>query len=106
MAFFFFFFSLSTGASLASLLDYIHAVASLRARVYELPCVDRRETKKIAGNIIPAIATTTAAVSALVALELVKLAAGLESLDSYKNLFLNLALPALQLYVVSERVGE
>mmetsp|Transcript_28340 Transcript_28340/g.71145 ORF Transcript_28340/g.71145 Transcript_28340/m.71145 type:complete len:1022 (+) Transcript_28340:194-3259(+) len=78
-------------------IDYIHAVASLRARVYELPCVDRRETKKIAGNIIPAIATTTAAVSALVALELVKLAAGLEDLENYKNLFLNLALPAMQL---------
>lgn len=35
----------------------------MRARVYRIPEVDRYETKKIAGRIIPAIAATTAVVS-------------------------------------------
>jgi ubiquitin-activating enzyme E1 len=44
-------------------IDCINAIANLRARVYRIPEVDRYETKKIAGRIIPAIAATTAVVS-------------------------------------------
>lgn len=52
------------------------------------------QTKKIAGRIIPAIATTTAVVAGLASLELFKLAqAPAKPLGAYKNAFINLAGP-------------
>jgi len=73
-------------------IDFISAVSNLRARQYAIPELDRLKIKAIAGRIMPAIATTTAAVSGLVAIELIKVVQNLP-LDKYKNLFMNLALP-------------
>ena len=69
---------------------------NLRASMYNIENVDRLKIKRIAGRIVPAIATTTAAVSGLVTLELIKVIQN-GPLDSYKNAFLNLALPLLLL---------
>lgn len=77
-------------------MDFVTSASSLRARMYSIEPADRLKTKRIAGKIIPAIATATAAVAGLVALELIKVVGGYE-FESFKNCFFNLAIPVVVL---------
>ncbi|TGZ52325.1 hypothetical protein CRM22_010655 [Opisthorchis felineus] len=83
-------------------VDFIASAANLRAVMYGLPVTPRHEVRRIAGRIVPAIATTTAAIAGLVCLELVKYACRTPTSDSLnptthasRNAFLNLALPVI-----------
>ncbi|CAC5382570.1 UBE1L2 [Mytilus coruscus] len=78
-------------------IDFITAAANLRASMYGIECSDRLKVKRIAGRIVPAIATTTAAVAGLVSVELLKVLDMKQPIEVYKNCFLNLALPVLLL---------
>lgn len=90
-------------------IDFITYTSNLRATNYGIKLVSKYETKKIAGKIIPAIATTTSLIVGLVTLELYKMVDYLHHihksgkiinnnekekwLDRFKNGFVNLALP-------------
>ncbi|XP_036962389.1 ubiquitin-like modifier-activating enzyme 6 [Acanthopagrus latus] len=77
-------------------MDFVTSASALRARMYSIEPADRLKTKRIAGKIIPAIATATAAVAGLVALEMIKVVGGYE-FESFKNCFFNLAIPVVVL---------
>lgn len=59
-------------------VDFIHACASIRAANYSLKETDWITTKLKAGRIVPALATTTAAVAGLQTLELLKVLKGVD----------------------------
>ena len=76
-------------------ISWVNAASNIRAMNYGIPVVDRQQTKGIAGRIIPAIATTTSAVSGLILLEMLKYLQGMDKVDMYRSTFINLAEPIL-----------
>jgi len=75
---------------------WVTAASNLRAINYNIPPASKQETKGIAGRIIPAIATTTSAVSGLIIIEMIKYMLSKNNLlenkiDIYKSTFVNLA---------------
>jgi len=77
-------------------VDFVYAFANCRARNYKLEPMDWLTVKLKAGRIVPALATTTAAIAGLQTLELLKYLKGLK-VDSHRNCFLNLAVPTMML---------
>ena len=79
-------------------IDFIFACSNLRARNYEIKEADRQKVKMIAGKIIPAIATTTAAATGIVSLQLYTLFQT-NKIEFMRNCFMNLA---IGLFVMTE----
>lgn len=75
-------------------IKFITACSNLRALNYSINTSTEFETKGIAGKIIPALATTTAIVSGLVAIELYKLINEKDNynIEDFKNTFLSLGI--------------
>ena len=76
-------------------IDIIYSMSNLRSKNYKIDEMDWVNVKIKAGRIIPALATTTAAIAGLQSLELVKIIQEL-SVDKIRNIFLNLAVPIMQ----------
>ena len=72
-------------------IDFITAAANLRARNYRIKEAPKHKCKLIAGKIIPAIATTTAAVTGLVMTEMYKVVQGKE-MEAYRDSSNNLGI--------------
>lgn len=73
-------------------IAFVMTASNLRARAYNISEADFLTTKKIAGNIIPAIATTTSCVSGLISIEMLKYVAGVDK-SFYRQAQVNVALP-------------
>lgn len=71
-------------------------MANIRASNYNLSSMDWITVKIKAGRIVPALATTTAAIAGLQTIELIKILKDLP-LTNFRNAFLNLAVPSLML---------
>jgi ubiquitin-activating enzyme E1 len=73
-------------------IEFIAAGANIRAINYEIEPKDKLEIKKIAGKIVPAIATTTAMVEGFLALEMYKVHAIVpKKLEDFRFATINLA---------------
>jgi ubiquitin-activating enzyme E1-like protein 2 len=82
-------------------VDFIYAAANLRAEMYSIEQSDKLMVKKIAGKIVPAIATTTSSIAGFVSIELVKVVqSGSDfKLDLFRNVFLNVG---ISMFLLSE----
>ena len=75
-------------------IDFIYAASNLRATIYKIEKCDKIKTKLIAGKIIPAVASTTAAIVGLVSLQLYTLCQTNE-IKYLRNSYLNLSLNSI-----------
>ncbi|XP_018594778.1 SUMO-activating enzyme subunit 2 [Scleropages formosus] len=68
-------------------MDFVTAAANLRMHVFSMNMKSRFDVKSMAGNIIPAIATTNAVIAGLIVLEALKILSG--DLEQCRTVFLN-----------------
>uniref|UniRef100_A0A8C9ESX2 SUMO-activating enzyme subunit 2 n=1 Tax=Pavo cristatus TaxID=9049 RepID=A0A8C9ESX2_PAVCR len=70
-----------------SAMDFVTSAANLRMHVFSMNMKSRFDIKSMAGNIIPAIATTNAIIAGLIVLEGLKILSG--KIDQCRTIFLN-----------------
>eukprot|EP00981_Chlorochromonas_danica_P007979 scaffold1931_cov215-Ochromonas_danica.AAC.35 len=76
-------------------VQWVRAAANLRARLYGIRELETLEVQKLAGNIIPALATTTSVVGGLITQELVKVATERLAFKHFQQSRLSAPLPPL-----------
>ncbi|KAJ7087251.1 hypothetical protein B0H15DRAFT_843243 [Mycena belliarum] len=79
-------------------LDFVTATSNLRSAAYGIPGKTRWEVKEMAGNIIPAIATTNAIISGLIVLQALQILR--KSYDKLRNVHLQVK-PAVPLSTIT-----
>ena len=84
-------------------IDFIFACSNIRARNYNIKEIDRLKLKIIAGKIIPAMATTTAAITGIVCLQLYTLNQT-NQIKYFRNCYLNLAINRFTMTMPSETI--
>ncbi|GAB1599119.1 SUMO-activating enzyme subunit 2-like [Argonauta hians] len=68
-------------------MDFVTATSNIRAHIFGIPVKSRFDIKSMAGNIIPAIATTNAIIAGLIVIEALKILSG--NIDKCKMVYLN-----------------
>ncbi|KAM9568346.1 SUMO-activating enzyme subunit 2-like isoform 1-T1 [Salvelinus alpinus] len=68
-------------------MDFVTAAANLRMYIFSMNMKSRFDIKSMAGNIIPAIATTNAVIAGLIVLEALKILSG--DVEQCRTIFLN-----------------
>lgn len=68
-------------------MDFVTAASNLRMHIFSMDMKSRFDVKSMAGNIIPAIATTNAVIAGLIVLEGLKILSG--EMESCRTIFLN-----------------
>lgn len=68
-------------------MDFVTSTANLRSQIFLIPQKSRFDVKSMAGNIIPAIATTNAVIAGLIVIEALKILAG--SLSKCKTVYMS-----------------
>jgi len=66
-------------------IDFIMACSNLRATNYHIVTADRHKTKMVSGNIIPAIATTTACITGFVTADIYLHAQGITDRERFTD---------------------
>ncbi|RXM32565.1 SUMO-activating enzyme subunit 2 [Acipenser ruthenus] len=68
-------------------MDFVMSASNLRMHIFSMNMKSRFDVKSMAGNIIPAIATTNAVIAGLIVLEGLKILSG--NIEQCKTIFLN-----------------
>ena len=83
-------------------INFILSFSNLRANNYNIEKTDFLNAKEIAGNIIPAIASTTATITGITCLQIYTLLQT-DNLRSFRNCDLNLGFSLIDLYIPEEK---
>ena len=84
-------------------IDFIYSCSILRARNYNIKEIDRLKLKMIVGRIVPALQTTTAAITGISSLQIYTLNQT-NKIDYFKNCYLNLAVNGFLMVKPSKKI--